>query len=229
MLAGGSEAGLVPLAMASFTNMQAISRRNDDPKAASRPFDRDRDGFVVGEGAAILVLEELEHAKARNATILAEIVGVGASCDAYHITAPSPDGEGAIRAMQLALESAGWSPEQVDLINAHGTSTPLNDRTEALAISRVFGERNENVLVNSTKSMVGHGLGAAGALEAIAGIQSLVEGIVHPTVNLEKQDPECPVHVVGRNAVRKDVKRFLSNSFGFGGHNCVLAFSRYMD
>ncbi|WP_300524397.1 beta-ketoacyl-ACP synthase II [Aminiphilus sp.] len=229
ILAGGAEAGITPICVAGFAAIKALSTKNDDPEHASRPFDVQRDGFVLGEGAGVLVLEELEHAKARNATILAEIVGVGASCDAYHITAPSPDGEGAIRAMQLALESAGWSPEQVDLINAHGTSTPLNDRTEALAISRVFGERNENVLVNSTKSMVGHGLGAAGALEAIAGIQSLVEGIVHPTVNLEEQDPECPVHVVGKNAVRKDVKRFLSNSFGFGGHNCVLAFSRYMD
>lgn len=229
ILAGGAEAGITPICVAGFAAIKALSTKNDDPEHASRPFDVQRDGFVLGEGAGILVLEELEHAKARNATILAEIVGVGASCDAYHITAPSPDGEGAVRAMRLALESAGWSPEQVDLINAHGTSTPLNDKTEALAIARVFGERNENVLVNSTKSMVGHGLGAAGALEAIAGIQSLVEGIVHPTVNLEKQDPECPVHVVGRNAVRKDVKRFLSNSFGFGGHNCVLAFSRYMD
>jgi 3-oxoacyl-[acyl-carrier-protein] synthase II len=187
----------------------------------------ERDGFVMGEGAGILIFEELEHALNRGANIIAEVVGYGNTCDAYHITAPDPEGDGPRRAMEMALRKAGLSPDDVDLINAHGTSTPLNDKMESAAIRSLFGDRANDVLVNSTKSMIGHGLGAAGALETIAALQSIVEGIVHPTLNYENPDPECNVNVVGTKAIRKDVRCVLVNNFGFGGHNAVLALKKY--
>ncbi len=227
ILTGGAEAAIVPIALAGFAAAKTLSTRNDEPEKASRPFDVDRDGFVMGEGAGVLVLEELEHAKNRGARILGEIVGYGATCDAYHITAPSPDGDGQIRAMAMAVRKAGWRKEDVELINAHGTSTPLNDKTESLAIRTLFGDHTDKLLVNSTKSLVGHGLGAAGALETIAAIQSLVEGIVHPTLNLDSKDPECDVPVVGKDAIHVPIRHALINNFGFGGHNGVLALTRF--
>ena len=227
ILTGGAEAAIVPIALAGFAAAKTLSTRNDEPEKASRPFDVDRDGFVMGEGAGVLVLEELEHAKNRGARILGEIVGYGATCDAYHITAPSPDGDGQIRAMAMAVRKAGWRKEDVELINAHGTSTPLNDKTESLAIRTLFGDYTDKLLVNSTKSLVGHGLGAAGALETIAAIQSLVEGIVHPTLNLDSKDPECDVPVVGKEAIHVPIRHVLVNNFGFGGHNGVLALTRF--
>ncbi|HOU32579.1 MAG TPA: beta-ketoacyl-ACP synthase II [Synergistaceae bacterium] len=227
ILTGGAEAAIVPIALAGFAAAKTLSTRNDEPEKASRPFDVDRDGFVMGEGAGVLVLEELEHAKNRGARIWGEIVGYGATCDAYHITAPSPDGDGQIRAMAMAVRKAGWRKEDVELINAHGTSTPLNDKTESLAIRTLFGDYTDKLLVNSTKSLVGHGLGAAGALETIAAIQSLVEGIVHPTLNLDSKDPECDVPVVGKEAIHVPIRHVLVNNFGFGGHNGVLALTRF--
>ena len=227
ILTGGAEATIVPIALAGFAAAKTLSTRNDEPEKASRPFDVDRDGFVMGEGAGVLVLEELEHAKNRGARIWGEIVGYGATCDAYHITAPSPDGDGQIRAMAMAVRKAGWRKEDVELINAHGTSTPLNDKTESLAIRTLFGDYTDKLLVNSTKSLVGHGLGAAGALETIAAIQSLVEGIVHPTLNLDSKDPECDVPVVGKEAIHVPIRHVLVNNFGFGGHNGVLALTRF--
>ena len=227
ILAGGAEAAIVPIALAGFAAAKTLSTRNDEPQKASRPFDVDRDGFVMGEGAGVLVLEELEHAKQRGARVLGEIVGYGATCDAYHITAPSPDGDGQIRAMAMAVRKAGWQKEDVDLINAHGTSTPLNDKTESLAIRTLFGAHADKLLVNSTKSLVGHGLGAAGALESIAALQSLVEGIVHPTLNLDAKDPECDIPIVGKETLHVPVQRALVNNFGFGGHNGVLALARF--
>lgn len=194
---------------------------------ASRPFDVDRDGFVMGEGAGVLVLEELEHARRRGAHIYAELVGYGTTCDASHITAPDPQGEGAARAMKMAMNKARWLPEDVEYINTHGTSTPLNDKMESMAIRAVFGDHADNVLVNSTKSMIGHCLGAAGALEAVAALQSIQEGIIHPTINLENLDPECSINAVGPGGMEKKVSRLLVNSFGFGGHNGVAAFQRF--
>ncbi len=223
ILAGGAESAISPLGVAGFAAIKALSTRNDEPEKASRPFDLDRDGFILGEGAGVLVLEELEHARARNARVYAEITGYGSTCDAYHITAPDPEGSGAARAMRQAIDRSGWQMEEVDLINAHGTSTPLNDKMEAKAIRSLFGAATDYVLVNSTKSMIGHGLGAAGALETIAAIQSIIEGFVHPTLNLETQDPECEIHVVGKEGVEHEVNRVLINNFGFGGHNGVLA------
>lgn len=229
ILAGGSEAALRSISIAGFAAMKAISTRMEAPEKASRPFDIDRDGFVMGEGAGVLVLEELEHAMKRGAHIYAELVGYGSTCDASHITAPDPEGDGAARAMRKAMAHAKWLPEDVDYINAHGTSTPLNDKMEAIAIRSVFGEHTDKVLVNSTKSMIGHCLGAAGALETVAAMQSIQEGIIHPTINLENLDPECPINVVGPRAVEKNVSRFLVNSFGFGGHNGVVAFQKFED
>lgn len=229
ILAGGSEAALRSIGIAGFAAMKAISTRMEAPEKASRPFDIDRDGFVMGEGAGVLVLEELEHAMKRGAHIYAELVGYGSTCDASHITAPDPEGDGAARAMRKAMAHAKWLPEDVDYINAHGTSTPLNDKMEAIAIRSVFGEHTDKVLVNSTKSMIGHCLGAAGALETVAAMQSIQEGIIHPTINLENLDPECPINVVGPRAVEKNVSRFLVNSFGFGGHNGVVAFQKFED
>ncbi|MDM7913863.1 MAG: beta-ketoacyl-ACP synthase II [Candidatus Eisenbacteria bacterium] len=227
MLTGGSEAPITPLALAGFSNMKALSTRNDAPELASRPFDRDRDGFVMAEGAGILVLETIEHARARGAKILAEMVGYGSTADAYHITQPAPGGEGAARAMQLALESAGLSPGEVDYINAHGTSTPLNDKYETMAIRAVFGADASKLAVSSTKSMTGHLLGAAGAVEAIASVLALDTGIIPPTINYENPDPECDLDYVPNQARKKPLHVALSNSLGFGGHNVSLAFRRY--
>lgn len=229
ILAGGAESAISPLGVAGFAAIKALSTRNDEPEKASRPFDVDRDGFILGEGAGVLILEELEHAKGRGAKIYAEITGYGSTCDAYHITAPDPEGEGAARAMRQAVERSGWKAEDVDLINAHGTSTPLNDKMEAKAIRSVFGEATGKVMVNSTKSMIGHGLGAAGALETIAALQSIAEAFVHPTLNLENQDPECDILVVGKDGARRDVHRVLVNNFGFGGHNGVLAIQSFSE
>ncbi len=227
ILAGGAEAAITPIGTAGFAAMKALSTRNDDPAHASRPFDIDRDGFVLGEGAGVLVFEELDHAIRRGATIYAEVKGYGLTCDAYHITAPDPEGDGAARAMAQAVEKAGWQLADVELINAHGTSTPLNDKMEAMAIRRLFGNLADKILVNSTKSMIGHALGAAGAVETIAAIQSIVEGIIHPTINVEHLDPECPLNVVTETIENHPIRRLLVNSFGFGGHNGVLAVEEY--
>lgn len=227
MLTGGAEAAITPLGTAGFTSLKALSGRNDDPAHASRPFDGERDGFVIGEGAGILVFEELEHAKARGAKIYAEVTGYGLSCDAHHITAPDPDGDGAYRAMAMAVRKAGWSPEQIDLINAHGTSTPLNDKMETIAIKRLMGDRAKEVLVHSTKSMVGHTLGAAGAIETVATLLAIDRGIVHPTINQFVPDPDCDLNTVPNTAVKHDVQRAIINNFGFGGHNGVLAIERF--
>lgn len=227
MLAGGAEAGVSLLSMAGFCAAKALSRRNDEPERASRPFDADRDGFVMGEGAGILILESLESALDRGARIYAELVGYGATADAYHITAPAPGGEGAAQAIRLALQDAGLEPHEVDYINAHGTSTELNDYYETLAIKAALGEAAEKVAVSSTKSMTGHLLGAAGGVEAIATVMAIQEGIIPPTINYEKPDPRCDLDYVPNVARRKEVRVALSNSFGFGGHNAVLAFKRY--
>ncbi len=230
ILAGGGEAAITPMGIGGFATLKALSTRNDDPAHASRPFDVDRDGFVMGEGAGVLVLEELEHARARGAHIYGELAGCASTCDAYHITAPDPDGDGPLRAMKLAIEQAGWKIEDVDLVNAHGTSTPLNDKMEALAIKNLFGEHAKKLLVHSTKSMIGHLLGAAGAAETIAALLAVERGIVHPTINLEHPDPECfDLNYVPNKAVSAKVDRFLVNNFGFGGHNCVLAIERFKD
>ena len=230
MLTGGAEAAVSPLATAGFASLKALSNRNDDPKHASRPFDSGRDGFVIGEGAGILVFEEYGHAKARGAHIYAEVVGYGLSCDAHHITAPDPDGDGACRAMAMAVKKAGWQPEEIDLINAHGTSTPLNDKMETMAIKRLMGEEAaKKVLVHSTKSMVGHALGAAGAIETIATLLAVEKGIVHPTINQITPDPECGLNTVPNKAVKAKVDRAIINNFGFGGHNGVLAIQSCKD
>jgi 3-oxoacyl-[acyl-carrier-protein] synthase II len=225
-LAGGTEKGVMPLAVGAFAAMRAVSERNDDPQHASRPFDRDRDGFVIAEGAGILILEPLEQALARGATVLAEIVGYASNDDAYHITAPQPEGAGAIKCMKLALASAGLQPEDIDYINAHGTSTPLNDATETLAIKAVFGEQAYNVPISSTKSVTGHLLGAAGAVEAAFCIQAMRTGLIPPTMNLENPDPACDLDYVPNQARQAQVRVALSNSFGFGGHNACLIFRR---
>ncbi|MGI6611449.1 MAG: beta-ketoacyl-ACP synthase II [Limnochordia bacterium] len=227
MVAGGAEAAIGELAMAGFCAARTLSTRNDDPQRASRPFDKLRDGFVMAEGAGIVLLEELEHAKRRGAHIYAEVVGYGSTGDAYHITDPAPDGEGAARAMQLALEDAGLTPESVGYINAHGTSTLKNDYVETLAIKRVFGEHAYQVPVSSTKSMTGHLLGAAGGVEAIICVKTLETGIIPPTINYEVPDPDCDLDYVPNQARMHDVDVAMSNSFGFGGHNAVLVFRRY--
>lgn len=227
VITGGSEAAVVPMAIAAFNAARALSTRNDEPERASRPFDALRDGFVMGEGGAILILEALEHALRRDAPILAEVVGYGATADANHITAPAPGGEGAARSMRLALAQAGLAPEEVDYLNAHGTSTPLNDVAETQAIKTVFGEHAYRLAISSTKSMVGHLLGAAGAIEAIACIQTILTGIIHPTINYEVPDPECDLDYVPNVARRAEVRVALSNSLGFGGHNVSLVFARY--
>lgn len=225
-LCGGAEAGVIPISVAGFSAMRALSERNDEPERASRPFDRDRDGFVVGEGAGILVLEELEHARARGARIYAELAGYGTNDDAYHITAPDENGAGASACMRLALESAQMRPEEIDYINAHGTSTPLNDTAETRAIKAVFGEYAYRVPISSTKSMTGHLLGAAGAVEAIFSVMALQEGIIPPTINLDHPDLACDLDYVPHQARRAELKAALSNSFGFGGHNVCLIFRR---
>jgi 3-oxoacyl-[acyl-carrier-protein] synthase II len=225
-VAGGTESAITPLGIAGFASMKALSTRNNEPQKASRPFDRDRDGFVMGEGAGILVLEEYEHAKARGAKIYAELVGYGATDDAYHITAPCADGEGAYMCMKLAIEDAGIKPQMVQYINAHGTSTPLNDRSETLAIKRLFGEHAYRLKVSSNKSMIGHLLGAAGAVEAVATVKTIETGVIPPTINLENPDPECDLDYLPNKAIKYEVEYALSNSFGFGGTNACLLFRR---
>lgn len=227
MVCGGSEAVITRLALAGFKNMGAVSTRNDEPQRASRPFDAERDGFVMGEGAGILVLEGLEHARQRGAHICAELAGYGASADATHITAPDEEGAGAARAMTLALRDAGLAPEAVDYINAHGTSTRLNDRIETRAIHIVFGPHAHRLAVSSTKSMIGHLMGAAGAVEAIVCVKSLETGWVHHTLNYEHPDPGCDLDYVPNEPRRLEPRVALSNSFGFGGHNGCLVFSRW--
>ncbi len=227
MLAGGSEAPVTPIRVVAFCAARALSTRNDEPELASRPFDAQRDGFVIAEGAGVLVLEELSLAKARGARIYAELVGYAATADAYHITQPDPEGVGAVRAMQLALERAGVSAKEVDYINAHGTSTEMGDIAETKAIKKLFGEYAYEVPISSTKSMTGHLLGAVGAVEAIACCQVIEKGMIPPTINLENPDPECDLDYVPNRARRADVSVALSNSFGFGGHNACLVFKRY--
>lgn len=223
MITGGEEAAITPVGLAGFCSMKALSTRNDDPHKASRPFDKERDGFVIAEGAGIIILESLEHAEARGAKIYAELVGYGMSGDAYHMTAPAPEGEGAAQAMQMALDDAKMKPEEVNYINAHGTSTLLNDKYEALAIKKVFGEYAKKIPVSSTKSMTGHPLGAAGGIELIACLLAIEKGIIPPTMNYEYPDPECgDLDFVPNQARKKEVKVAMSNSFGFGGHNAVL-------
>jgi len=222
MLTGGTEAAVTPMSLAGFCSVKALSRYNDEPKKASRPFDLNRDGFVMGEGAGILLLEELEHAKMRGATILAEVRGIGLSGDAHHMTSPAPNGEGAARAMLMALEDAGMSPDDIDYINAHGTSTQLNDASETAAIRSAFGAHADKLMVSSTKSMVGHLLGAAAAVELIFCVLAMRDGIVPPTINLETPDPACDLDYVPNHARKAKVRACLSNSFGFGGHNASL-------
>jgi len=227
MITGGAEAPITPLAVAGFCSMRAMSTCNDEPEKASRPFDAHRDGFVIGEGAAMLVLETLDHALARGARIYAEIVGYGCTCDAYHISAPEPGGKGAAGAMRLALQEAGVLCEEVDYINTHGTATPLGDKAETLAIKHVFGDAARRLVVSSTKSMTGHLLGAAGGLEAVACVMVIHDGIVPPTINYEYPDPDCDLDYVPNQARRLPVKMALNNSLGFGGHNVSLLFKKY--
>ena len=226
IVTGGSDATITPMAVAGFSNMKALTK-NDDPETASRPFDAQRDGFVMGEGAGILILEEMEHAKSRGADILAEVSGYGATADAYHLTSPAPDGEGAVRAMKRALEDAACSPSDIDYINAHGTSTPYNDKIETSAIKTVFGSHSRDLYVSSTKSMTGHLLGAAGAIEAIASVLTIKNNYLPPTIHYEIPDPECDLNYVPNQAIEKEVHYSMSNTFGFGGHNAVLIFKSY--
>lgn len=227
IVSGGTEAAVTPLAVGGFTSMRALSTRNDDPQTASRPFDRERDGFVMSEGAAFLVLEELEHAKARGAHIYAELVGYGASGDAYHITAPTEDGEGSTRAILMAIKDASLNPDDIDYVNAHGTSTPLNDKGETMSIKRAFGARAYKMKINSTKSMVGHMLGAAAGIEAIVCVKTIETGIIHPTINLVNPDPDCDLDYTAGCSVKHTVNAALSNSLGFGGHNSAIVIKRY--
>jgi 3-oxoacyl-[acyl-carrier-protein] synthase II len=227
MVTGGAEATVLPMAFAGFCSMKAMSTRNDEPEKASRPFDRDRDGFVMGEGAGVLVLEELEHAKKRGATIIAEIIGYGMSADAHHITAPSPSGEGAARCMKLALKDADIQPKSVGYINAHGTSTGQGDIAETQAIKTIFGDHAYKLAVSSTKSMTGHLLGATGGIEAIATAFALRDQVLPPTINLENPDPECDLDYVPNKAREAHVDVALSNTFGFGGHNATIVLKRY--
>ena len=227
MIAGGTEAVVTPLAVSTFGNMRALSTRNDAPQAASRPFDRDRDGFVMGEGAGILILEELQHAKRRDAHIYAELIGYGSAGDAYHLTAPCPDGAGAARCMQNALNDAALSADAIEHINAHATSTPAGDVAETNAIKRVFKARADSIAISATKSMTGHLLGAAGAVEAIFTILALRDGIIPPTINYEHPDPECDLDYVPNVARQIPIHTAMSNAFGFGGTNSSLIFRRY--
>ena len=227
MIAGGAESVITPIAVAGFNSARALSTRNNEPKKASRPFDAERDGFIIGEGAAVLILESLAHAEKRGVSILAEIVGYGATSDAFHITQPADGGEGGARAMKAALKEAGMKPSEINYINAHGTSTPLNDKNETMAIKSVFEKEAYNVPISSTKSMTGHLLGAAGSLEAAICILAIQNGIIPPTVNLTTPDPECDLDYVPNTARRATVSTALSNVFGFGGHNSTLIFRRY--
>ncbi len=227
MVAGGAEAAITGLSFAGFCSAKALSERNDEPKKASRPFDRDRDGFVISEGAATVILEELEHAKKRGAAILAEITGYGLNCDAYHITAPHPEGDGAYRCMGLAIDDAHVNKNDIDYINAHGTSTLLGDIVETIAIKRLFGDYSHKIMVSSTKSMTGHLLGAAGAIEAIFCVKAIEENIAPPTINLENPDPKCDLNYVPNEPQKRTIKVAMTNSFGFGGTNVCLIFKKY--
>jgi 3-oxoacyl-[acyl-carrier-protein] synthase II len=227
MICGGAESAITPMSVAGFDSMRALSRHNSEPTKASRPFDAKRDGFVIGEGAGLLILEELEHAKARGAKIYAEIVGYGMSGDAFHVTMPDETGSGAIRVMQRAIKDAGIAPEQIGYINAHGTSTPYNDKFETLAIKKVFGDHAYKLAVSSTKSMTGHALGAAGGIEAVISVLSLKENQLMPTINYENPDPDCDLDYVPNEPRNAEVEYVLSNSFGFGGTNACLIFKRY--
>ncbi len=227
MACGGSEAAVTKMSVGGFGAARAISTWNDKPEEASRPFDKERNGFVIGEGGAVLILEEYEHALRRGAKIYAELVGIGLTGDAFHLTAPAPGGEGAVRSMKMALAEAGIKPEELDYINAHGTSTPLNDVTETTAIKTVFGDYAYKVAISSTKSMTGHLLGAAGAVESIASVLALKNGIIPPTINLTVPDPECDLNYTPMKPVKKDIRYALSNTFGFGGHNATLVFKKY--
>ena len=227
MITGGSEASITGLTISGFANIRALSTKNDEPEKASRPFDLSRDGFVLGEGSASIVLEEEEHALSRGATILGELAGYGATDDAYHLTQPVNGGKGAIRAMQNAINDAGLKLEDVDYINAHGTSTPFNDKTESAAIKSLFGDHTENLNVSSTKSMVGHSLGASGALEAVACVLAIQNNLLPPTINYNQADPECPLNYVPNNSLKANINVAMSNSFGFGGHNGVIVIKRW--
>jgi 3-oxoacyl-[acyl-carrier-protein] synthase II len=227
VVTGGTEAAVTPLSLAGFSSVKALSKRNDQPEKASRPFDAERDGFVLGEGAGIVFIEELGHAKARGAEILGEIAGVGLTGDAYHMTCPAPNGEGAIRAMKLALEDAAMDPSEVEYINAHGTSTQLNDASETAAIKEVFGEHARKLMISSTKSMIGHLLGAAAAVELVFCVLAMRDGIIPPTINQEYPDPECDLDYVPNASREKQIDVALSNAFGFGGHNVSIVLKRY--
>ena len=229
MIAGGSESAITPMGVGGFAAMRALSTRNDDPQTASRPFDKDREGFVMGEGSGVIVLEELEFAKRRGAPIYAELVGYGMTADAFHITAPSEDGEGAARVMEMAIKRAGITPAQVDYINAHGTSTPYNDKLETLAIKRVFGEHAYKVAISSTKSMTGHLLGAAGGVEAAIAVLAIRHQAIPPTINYETPDPDCDLDYVPNTKRDAKIDYVLSNSFGFGGTNAALLFKRFTE
>ena len=229
MICGGAEAAVTPLSVAGFASARALSTRNDDPAHASRPFDRDRDGFVMGEGSGILLLEELEHAKSRGARIYAEIVGYGLTCDAYHMTSPAPAGEGAARAMQLALKDANLNPDRISYVNAHGTSTAANDVNETAAIKTALGEAAYKIAISSTKSMTGHLLGGSGGIEAVATVLAIANDSIPPTINLDNPDPECDLDYVPHSSRAQKVEVALSNSFGFGGHNVTLAFKKYVE
>ncbi len=229
MITGGSEAAICPMGIGGFNSMKALSTRNDNPAGASRPFDAKRDGFVMGEGGGILILESYEHAAKRGAKILAELAGFGLTADAYHLTQPAPGGEGAVRAMRLAIKDAKLNPEDIDYINAHGTSTPFNDKNETEAIKTVFGEHAYKLHVSSTKSMTGHQLGAAGSVEAVATIMAIMNDTVPPTINYEFPDPDCDLNYVPNKPVKKTVNAAISNTFGFGGHNACLLFKKFTD
>ena len=229
MLSGGSEAGICPMGIGGFNAMKALSTRNDAPAKASRPFDNDRDGFVMGEGGGVLVLEELGHAIQRGAKIYAEIAGVGFTADAHHITDPAPGGEGAVRSMRAAIRDAGLSPGDIQYVNAHGTSTQPNDRNETAAMKTVFGDHAKKLAINSTKSMIGHLLGAAGAVGSIMTVMTLVEDKIHPTINYETPDPNCDLYYVPNKAIARTVDAALCNTFGFGGHNATLLFRKYQE
>lgn len=227
MLAGGTESAITPLGIAGFANMKALSERNDSPATASRPFSADRDGFVMGEGAGVLVLEEMEHAKARGARIYGEVVGYGFTADAYHITAPAPEGEGAQRAMRMAMKDAECKPTDIEYINAHGTSTPMNDHLETIAVKKVFGDHAYKLAMSSNKSATGHLLGAAGGVEAVSSLLSIVNQVAPPTINFSVKDPNCDLDYVTEGARKMAISTVISNSFGFGGHNACLIFRQF--
>ena len=229
IVTGGAEAAICPMGIGGFNAMKALSKRNDEPQKASRPFDAKRDGFVVGEGAGVLILESLDHAKKRGAFVYAEILGIGLTADAYHITQPAPGGEGAVRSMKRCIENAGLSPTDVDYINAHGTSTPYNDKAETEAIKSVFGEHAYKLHISSTKSMIGHLLGAAGGVEAVITVLTIKNGEIPPTINHQFPDPECDLNYVPNKPIKKEVNVAISNTFGFGGHNASLLFTKYQE